>query len=142
VLGVRERGNGAAVSFDDLIEVHERLSLLVTRLGADEDWHLARLFWPAVFLPAPLGHVLAALGPRPHAARTVPMRPPPRGVFVVAIGLDITSPAVFWASFDHGDLVYELEVVAEEGTELAGWALIATVLIASALAIVEPVSDR
>lgn len=51
----------------------------------------------------------------------------------LAIGLEAASPSLVWAGFDHGDLVYELEVVLEEGAELGGWALIATSLVAFAL---------
>lgn len=55
------------------------------------------------------------------------------GLLVAAVALEALSPALFWLGFDHGDLVYELEVVAEEGAELGGWALIATACLAAAV---------
>lgn len=124
----------AFLSLDDMIQVHERLSALVTDLGAPEEWHLARLFWVAVFLPL-LAVTFLLLW---DLSRTLPARfgrlvLAGAVLLVVAVGLEVVSPALFWLGFDHGDLLYELEVVLEEGAELGGWAVVGTALVAAAL---------
>ena len=124
----------AVLSLDDFIQVHERVSARVTDLGAPEDWHVARLFWVVVFLPllAATFWLLWDLS-RTLSARFGRLVLGGAGLLVAAVALEALSPALFWLGFDHGDLVYELEVVAEEGAELGGWALIATACLAAAV---------
>lgn len=124
----------AFLSLDDMVQVHERVSEHVTDIGAPESWHLARLFWVVVLLPILVG-TFALLW---DLHRTLPSRYGRlvligAGLLVVAIGLEAVSPALFWLDFDHGDFIYELEVVLEEGAELGGWAVIASALVAASL---------
>ena len=46
-------------------------------------------------------------------------------LLAAAVVLEVCSAALIRAGFDRGSVLYELEVVLEEGAELAGWILIA-----------------
>jgi hypothetical protein len=124
----------AFFSLDDMVQIHERVSRVWRQLGIPEDWHLARLLWPAIFLPL---LVLAFVLPwqlgstaRPHARRLVRS-----GLLLLvgAVALEAASPLLFQFGWDHRTWPHELEVVAEEGAELAGWILVAAGVSAVAL---------
>lgn len=128
----------AFLSLDDMIQLHERSAEYVTKLGVPEEWHLARLFWPAVFFPvlaATLWLLWDLSSSMPDRYRRVLLAG--AVLLVAAIALEASSPAIFWVGFERGGLAYELEVIAEEGAELAGWVLIATALITFAVVLIE-----
>jgi hypothetical protein len=128
----------AFLSFDDMMQFHERSSEWVTKLGVPEDLHLSRLFWPAVFFPV----LAATFWLLWDVSRSMP-RPFRRfllggvALLAAAVAMEAVSPAIFWLGFERGGRAYELEVIAEEGAELGGWALIASALIAFAVAQLE-----
>lgn len=124
----------AFLSLDDMVQIHERVSGVWRRLGIPEDWHLARLLWPAMFFPL-LGLAFVLLwrlgsNAGPDAGRLV------RGGLLLlagAVALEAASPLLFQFGWDHRTWPHELEVVAEEGAELAGWILVAAGVSAVAL---------
>jgi len=120
----------AFFSLDDLLFIHERISALENEFAGIE--HFSRLFWPLVFMPllgaSFVGLWVLTMRMRPLAATAVRAG---LALLVAAILMEMASPALFALGFDHGDLGYELETVAEEGAELAGWMLVATGLVAA-----------
>jgi hypothetical protein len=122
----------AFLSLDDQVGIHERLGNLADRAESLARWEPARLLWPALYLPllAALALALAAV------ARELP-RPARRFVLAglvllaAAVALEVLSAGVIRAGHDRGSLLYELEVVLEEGAELAGWILIAGALLSA-----------
>jgi hypothetical protein len=125
-------GAVALMSLDDMVALHERVSGLGTTLGPIE--HFARIFWPLVFMPLLAATFVGLLGVA-AGLRIAPGRALLAGLalLVVAIALEMASPILFALGSDHGDLAYELEVVLEEGAELAGWVLVSTGLAAAVL---------
>lgn len=125
----------AFLSADDMLQWHERASTLVTSIGPID--HAGRLIWPIIFLPAlSCTFVLlltSAARVRPRIAATIRLG---LLLLVAAIGLEMTSPGFFQLGYGHGSVPYELEVVVEEGCELAGWLLIGVALQAQALDVV------
>ena len=122
----------AFMSLDDMVGLHERVSALQPTLGPIE--HFARIFWPLVFMPLLLatfvGLFAVARGLRPAPSRALLVG---LVLLVVAVALEVASPILFALGSDHGELAYELEVVLEEGAEIAGWALVSTGLAAGLL---------
>lgn len=125
-------GAVAFMSLDDMVGLHERVSGLGTTLGPIE--HFARIFWPLVFMPLLAATFVGLLGVA-AGLRVAPGRALLAGLalLVVAIALEMASPILFALGSDHGELAYELEVVLEEGAELAGWILVSTGLAAALL---------
>jgi hypothetical protein len=125
-------GAVAFMSLDDMVGLHERVSGLGTTLGPIE--HFARIFWPLVFMPL-LAATFVGLFGVAAGLRIAPGRALLAGLalLVVAIALEMASPILFALGSDHGELAYELEVVLEEGAELAGWILVSTGLAAALL---------
>jgi hypothetical protein len=125
-------GAVAFMSLDDMVGLHERVSGLGTTLGPIE--HFARIFWPLVFMPLLaatfVGLFGVAAGLRDPSGRVLLAG---LVLLVVAVALEMASPILFALGSDHGELAYELEVVLEEGAELAGWILISTGLAAALL---------
>jgi hypothetical protein len=121
----------ALLSLDDLLAFHERVGELADRLGAPPELHLARLLWPAVFFPL-LAGLLWALWRLARESPPGPRRSLELGALflVAAVALELASPVLFALGYGFGSVPYELEVVAEEGAELAGWILIASGLLA------------
>jgi hypothetical protein len=120
----------AFLSLDDFVQIHERLG---ERAGGQdqEGWEPGRLVWPALFFPLlaalflALRRVAARLGGR--AGRLVLIG---LALFAAAIALELASAGIVRAGYGGGTTLYELEVVAEEGAELAGWVLVAGALLA------------
>jgi hypothetical protein len=125
-------GAVALMSLDDMVALHERVSGLGTTLGPIE--HFARIFWPLVFMPLLAATFIGLFGVA-AGLRIAPGRALLAGLalLVVAIALEMASPILFTLGSDHGELAYELEVVLEEGAELAGWILVSTGLAAALL---------
>ena len=51
-------------------------------------------------------------------------------MLVAAVGCEVVSFGMVQIGLDRGTFAYELEVIVEEGLELAGWILIASGLMA------------
>lgn len=121
----------AFFSFDDFMRIHERVGEIGVHLGADQEWELGRLIWPVVFLP-----LLAGAGALLWlTARGLPSRASwlIRGGLVLlasAVVLEAASPIFFNLGYGHRSWPYEVEVMLEEGAELAGWIWIASALTA------------
>lgn len=132
-------GAVAFMSLDDMVGLHERVSDLGTALGPID--HFARIFWPLVFMPL-LAATFAGLFGVAAGLRIAPRRTLLTGLalLVAAIALEMASPILFALGSDHGELAYELEVVAEEGAEFAGWILVSTGLAAALLTAAPEVS--
>lgn len=122
----------AFLSLDDTLALHERVGELADRLGAPPELHLARVLWPAVFFPL-LAGLLWALWRLARESLPGPRRSLELGaaLLVAAVVLEFGSPALLALGYGFGSTPYELEVVAEEGAELAGWGLIASALLAN-----------
>lgn len=123
----------AFFSADDMLQIHENLTTgWASSPGLPS--HFGRMIWPAVFFPVlALAFILLwtlALQVGVELARFIQSGLVLLGASLV---LEVTSAAFFYAGLDHGDLPYELEVVVEEGAELAGWVLIAAALTAIAI---------
>ena len=120
----------AFFSLDDAVGIHERIS--IDKIGPIA--HASRIAWIAFSLPllaaAFLG--LLAFGLRaPDVLRKTLIWG--LSALVLAISLEGTSPILFALGSDHGNWLYELEVVFEEGLELAGWILIGAATSVGAL---------
>jgi len=131
-------------SLDDAIGLHERIvHEHVSSIGPIDEG--ARVIWPVVYLPmlvAVFGLVwtLASVVPRPVCRR---LR---LGLLLLAgaVAAELVAAGIVQAGFDHFSFVYNVEVAVEEGAELAGWMLIATGLLATAISWApppEPVED-
>lgn len=122
----------AFLSLDDFVQIHERLGELADEAENEASWEPARLLWPVIFFPL-LGVLFLALW---RLAERLARR---AGRFVLvglallaaAVVLELASAGILRAGYDRGTTLYELEVVAEEGAELAGWILLAGALLAS-----------
>ena len=117
-------------SLDDTVALHERIpNLSFIPVGPS-----GRIVWIVCAMPllASVWVGLLAFSWRaPEALRKAVFWG--LGGLVVAIFLEFTSPVLFTLGSDHGKWLYELEVVAEEGLELASWILIAAATSISAL---------
>jgi len=133
-------GAAAFLSLDDQVGLHERAGELAEGAVGLEGWEPARLLWPVLFFPLlaalffALWRLAGSLAPR--ARRLVNVG---SALLAGAVALELLSAVVIRAGFDRGSLLYELEVVLEEGAELAGWILIAGALLSAfVLALREP----
>ena len=122
----------AYLSLDDQLGIHERIGDIADRADSLVRWEPARVFWPLVYLPL-LGAFLLALR---HVAGRLPARQARFvlvgiALLVAAVGFELLSSAVVRAGYDRDSVVYALEVVLEEGAELAGWILIAGALLSA-----------
>jgi hypothetical protein len=117
-------------SLDDAVALHERIpSLPFIPVG-----HSGRIVWIVCAMPllaAVFVGLLAFAWRAPEALRKAVIWG--LGGLVIAIFLEFTSPVLFTLGSDHGKWLYELEVVAEEGLELASWILIGAATSISAL---------
>jgi hypothetical protein len=115
---------------DDLVALHERVSLkVVALLGVDGD--LARLAWPFLYGPLLL-FVLVALwqiGGRGSRSAAVSVR---LGLVLLVAAVVIEALWTTWhlTVGRIGDWPDTLEVAVEEGIELGAWTLIASGLVA------------
>ena len=122
----------AFLSLDDFVRIHERLGDLSDSAESLAAWEPGRLLWPVLFLPLLAGLVLALWSvagrlPGPHR-RFVAIG---IALLAAAVLLEIASAGILRAGYDRGTVPYELEVIAEEGAELAGWMLIAGALLSA-----------
>ncbi len=117
-------------SLDDTVALHERIpNLSFIPVG-----HSGRIVWIVCAMPllaAVFVGLLAFAWRAPEALRKAVIWG--LGGLVIAIFLEFTSPVLFTLGSDHGKWLYELEVVAEEGLELASWILIGAATSISAL---------
>lgn len=115
-------------SLDDALQVHERLRGVV---GWEDP---QRALWPAVYLPL-LAAVFLLLWrvageAAPRIGLTIRLG---LGFLVAAVACELISAVMVQVELGPGTLAYELEVIVEEGLELAGWILIASALAADLL---------
>ena len=126
------------LSLDDAIGLHERIvHEHVGSIGPIDEG--ARVVWPILYLPmlvAVFGLIwtLASVVPRP-AGRRLRL-----GLLLLAgaILAELVAAAIIQVGYDHFSFVYNVEVAVEEGAELSGWMLIATGLLATAIAWASP----
>lgn len=116
----------AFFSADDMLQIHERLK---ANLGGAHE--TTRIVWPVVYLPLLVASFLLlwrcaahAFGPARRSIRLGLL------MLVAAVGWEAVSFFMVQIGLDRGTFAYELEVVVEEGLELAGWILIASGLMA------------
>lgn len=117
-------------SLDDTVAFHERIPSLSFIPVEDS----ARIVWVVSAMPllaAVFVGLLAFAWRAPEALRKAVIWG--LGGLVIAIFLEFTSPVLFALGSAEGKWLYELEVVAEEGLELASWILIAAATSISAL---------
>ncbi len=117
-------------SLDDTVAFHERIPSLSFIPVEDS----ARIVWVVSSMPllaAVFVGLLAFAWRAPEALRKAVIWG--LGGLVIAIFLEFTSPVLFALGSAEGKWLYELEVVAEEGLELASWILIAAATSISAL---------
>jgi len=117
-------------SLDDTVAFHERIPSLSFIPVEDS----ARIVWVVSVMPllaAVFLGLLAFAWRAPEALRKAVIWG--LGGLVIAIFLEFTSPVLFALGSAEGEWLYELEVVAEEGLELASWILIAAATSISAL---------
>lgn len=134
-------GAVAFMSLDDMLALHERVANLGNALVPIKQF--TATFWPLVFMPLLATTFVGLLGVA-AGLRDGPARALLTGLalLVVAIALEMALPILFALGSDYGELTYELEVVLEEGAELAGWILISTGLAAALLTSASRTSRR
>ena len=117
----------AFFSADDTLQVHERLK---ANLGGTRD--AVRIIWPIVYLPLLIASFSLLWRCAAHATRSA-TRNIRLGLLllVAAVGCEVASFGLVQVGLDKGTFAYELEVIVEEGLELAGWILIASGLLAA-----------
>jgi hypothetical protein len=120
----------AYLSMDDMLQLHEIVAHLALRnpLYAHSGYDL----WPVVYFP-----MLCVVGwLMLRTARSIDVR---AGRLVVAglaalamaVVLEAIVPVIFALGSDHGQPLYETEVVIEEALELLGWGAMAVGLTAA-----------
>jgi hypothetical protein len=120
------------LSLDDMLALHEVVARIALRLPLYD--HSGYNLWVAVYLPllCYLGWLLlrTARSVDPTTGRVIAA-----GLFclAVAVVLESSAPALFALGSDHGQPLYESEVVIEEFLETSGWGLIALGLSAVVL---------
>jgi hypothetical protein len=125
----------AFFSLDDAVVVHERAAEKIAEALGYGDY-AERLIWPILFGPL----FLAALILLVHASRELPDRARGLvrigiGLFVVALGTELLSSAVYSAAdVEPGSWPDVFEVLVEESAELSGWILVATAFLAAVVA--------
>jgi hypothetical protein len=126
------------LALDDLFAVHERIGELADTLGLSERIQLQRLVWIVVLLPL----LAAAAVLLWRIAREAPDRAGDAvriglALLVLAVAAEAVTPVLFNFDWGQNSVPYELEVVLEEGAELAGWILVVTGLAGFAAAVAE-----
>jgi hypothetical protein len=120
----------AFLSLDDLIALHERLAGLAVRsFRLSEAWD--SLLWPAFYAPL-LGAVVLILERETRMSPTGIRRQARAGVALLgaAIALEVVSAP--WST-TRWSLVHTIEGGFEEAAEQAGWTLLASAIMATAL---------
>ncbi|TDU87391.1 hypothetical protein EV138_0914 [Kribbella voronezhensis] len=107
----------AFLSFDDFIQIHERIGGLLSPFP-----HAGRLLWPLLYLPL-LAALLVQLWRVAENADPAERALVRAGLLalVLAVGLEFCSPLLFAGGQGRGTPGYEIEVAIEECLELAGW---------------------
>jgi hypothetical protein len=131
------------LSLDDAVFIHERIGELDTHLGLGDSG--GRLVWPVVYLPLLAGTLAMLLA----AAREVGGQPSTVlmagvGLLGAAVVLEVVSYALVRLGYGFRDWPFVIEILVEEGAELAGWILCAGALTAAAVGSVrlEPSVDE
>jgi hypothetical protein len=120
-------------SLDDMIVLHENAAHVI-RLHAGLPERDVRLIWPALYLPllvvavASLWRLAATVEPRLRDAILRGL-----GLLAFAVILEMGSTALVHSDAPGG-ATYAIEVVLEEGAELAGWAALAGAIGGAAFA--------
>jgi hypothetical protein len=128
----------AFFSLDDAVVVHERAAEKIAQaLGYGHD--AERLTWPILFLPLFAAGLILLL----YAATLLP----PRSrmvvywgisLFVLALAAEAISSLLYSsADVERGSWPDALEVIIEEGAELAGWIIIAGAFLAAVLTLLD-----
>jgi hypothetical protein len=128
----------AFFSLDDAVVVHERVGeKIADALGYGED--AERLIWLVLFLPLfALGLVLLVYASRRLPAALDRVLKWGIGLFVVALAAELLSSVIYSAAdVERGSWPDVLEVIVEEGAELAGWILVATGFLAAVLVLLD-----
>jgi hypothetical protein len=115
----------AYLSFDDAVIIHEDVGFEVAdALGLSSSY--AQVIWPALYFPlvAIVMVLLLRLGrATPEAFRLIRAG---LGLLVAAIVLNMAGIVLDFADVDKESSAWTIEIVLEEGLELAGWIVIAT----------------
>lgn len=125
----------AFFSLDDAVGIHERLAEKVgDALGYGDT--AERLIWPIVYLPLLIVGVALLL----YVGRQLPQRLERLlrwglGFLALAVVAEGVSTVLSAADAERGSWPDALEVIVEEGAELAAWILIATALLAAVLSL-------
>lgn len=111
---------------DDILAIHERIT--VEELGPIP--HPSRVVWILAFAPMLAVALILLRGWSADlvagARRWLWVG---LGALGLALGMEFLSPVLFAAGIEKGTLLYDLEVLIEEGLELVGTALLAGVAI-------------
>jgi hypothetical protein len=122
------------LSADDSIALHEKINDRIdSSLGPIDD--VGRFAWPLVYLPVLAAVFVLAWSLAEVAAGTVG-RLLRAGLLLLVAGvvLELAGQAILESNVSKASLLWNLEVAVEEGCELAGWILVATGLLATAVA--------
>lgn len=117
-------------SLDDTVALHERIPSL-SFIPAEDSGRIVWIVCAMPLLASVFVGLLAFAWRAPEALRKALIWG--LGGLVIAIFLEFTSPVLLALGSGDGKWLYELEVVAEEGLELASWILIAAATSISAL---------
>lgn len=128
----------AFFSLDDAVVVHERAA---EKIAGAFGWgeYAERLTWPILFLPLFAAGLILLL----YAANLLPPRSRRVvywgiGLFVVALAAEAISSLLYSsADVERGSWPDALEVIVEEGAELAGWIIIAGAFLAAVLTLLD-----
>jgi hypothetical protein len=135
----------AFFSLDDVVRIHERLGTAIRSdvFGLPTGW--GRLVWPAIFLPllalafVVLWRLAEGAPERVGSALRLGLV-----MLVAAVAAEVVSAPLYISDEDSG-WPGRVEVVLEEGAELAGWTIVAaalTCLVADALVRARPGRPR
>jgi hypothetical protein len=120
------------LSLDDAVFIHERVGELDDDLGLGSSG--GRLVWPALYLPLLATAVAVLLAAAresfPRAGRTLRTG---LALLGTALALEASSYVRVRLNVGFREWPFVIQIVAEEGAELAGWILIAGALTAGAV---------
>jgi len=128
----------AYLSLDDAVRIHEKLGYALSFFP-----HGTRLIWPLLYLPL-LAMVAVQLWRIADAQAGTAVRALVRGGLLalgVAILLEAETPLLFALNLGE-TVVYEIEVVLEEGLEMLGWIWIGGALAVAVVQTLGPGSGR
>jgi len=127
----------AYLSLDEMVALHERVLKVLDKLNIAASH--GRVIWPVIYLPLLAATTIALW----RMARTMVPR---AGLFVQA-GLVMLATAVMLevgsvVLVDDYENAYQVEVVVEQNLELAGWTLIGSALLATAVRVLRRSADE